>query len=159
MSRVIEFRDAVGDITFARAVSPTSYEWRCPDCSPHWDTAHLCEVDDPSDIHHVATDEIKELCAERAMVFDGGRMNDKEKANAIEFGKREPPRGWIQWKGTGVCVDIHCACGEMSHFDGEFMYYIQCCHCGRKYSCDGNIRLHEIRDGSVDDECCLQVTE
>ena len=54
--------------------------------------------------------------------------------------------GWIQWKGTDVCVDIHCECGETSHFDGEFMYVIQCPHCHRKYFANGHIQLIEIDD-------------
>jgi hypothetical protein len=32
--------------------------------------------------------------------------------------------GWIQWKGTDVCMDIHCECGTLSHIDGEFAYII-----------------------------------
>lgn len=52
------------------------------------------------------------------------------------------PHGWIQWKGTDVCMDIHCVCGESTHIDGEFMYYIKCGACGRVYECDGHIQLH-----------------
>ncbi len=56
------------------------------------------------------------------------------------------PHGWIQWKGTNVCIDIHCECGELSHYDGEFMYVIQCPACNRKYFANGNIELIEIED-------------
>lgn len=56
------------------------------------------------------------------------------------------PHGWIQWKGTDVCIDIHCECGELSHFDGEFMYVIQCPSCKRKYFANGHIQLIEIDD-------------
>jgi hypothetical protein len=56
------------------------------------------------------------------------------------------PHGWIQWKGTDVCIDIHCQCGELSHFDGEFMYVIQCPYCHRKYMANGHIQLIEIED-------------
>lgn len=38
--------------------------------------------------------------------------------------------GWIQWKGTDVCMDVHCKCGEHSHLDAEFAYYIKCPKCG-----------------------------
>lgn len=54
------------------------------------------------------------------------------------------PHGWIQWKGTDVCIDIYCECGAHLHHDGDFMYYIQCGKCQRYYECDGHIRLHEI---------------
>ena len=58
-------------------------------------------------------------------------------------------RGWIQWKGTDVCIDIHCRCGELSHFDGGFMYYIKCPYCGQVYKADPNIKL--IRTNEEDD--------
>ncbi len=54
--------------------------------------------------------------------------------------------GWIQWKGTDVCIDIHCICGFLSHFDGDFMYVIQCPICDRKYFVNGHIELIEIED-------------
>ena len=54
------------------------------------------------------------------------------------------PHGWIQWKNTRVCMDIHCECGEMTHFDGDFCYHIKCCACGRIYECDGNIQLRAL---------------
>jgi len=54
------------------------------------------------------------------------------------------PHGWVQWKGTDVCIDIHCDCGEMSHYDGDFMCAIQCPYCNRKYFANGHIQLIEI---------------
>lgn len=58
--------------------------------------------------------------------------------------EHKPPFGWIQWKGTDICCDIHCECGASSHFDGEFMYHIKCPDCGRVYECDGHIQLHPL---------------
>jgi len=50
--------------------------------------------------------------------------------------------GWIQWKGTQACVDIHCAkCGCHSHYDGDFMYFVKCPKCGQIYECNGYIEL------------------
>lgn len=46
---------------------------------------------------------------------------------------KQKPHGWIQWKGTDVCIDIHCECGESSHYDGEFMYAVECPHCERQW--------------------------
>jgi hypothetical protein len=54
------------------------------------------------------------------------------------------PYGWIQWKGTDVCIDLYCKCGEHMHFDGDFMYYIKCPYCSRVYECGGHIRLYEL---------------
>lgn len=48
--------------------------------------------------------------------------------------------GWIQWKGTNVCIDLYCECGEHGHVDEEFFYYYQC-KCGRKYAVGQNVKL------------------
>lgn len=44
-----------------------------------------------------------------------------------------PPNVHIQWKGTDVCLDFRCVCGEDGHFDGYFAYAIRCPTCGRVY--------------------------
>ena len=49
--------------------------------------------------------------------------------------------GWIQWKGTDVCVDLHCVCGHDDHHDGDFFYHWQCPECGVVYSVCGDIKL------------------
>lgn len=54
------------------------------------------------------------------------------------------PHGWIQWKGTDVCMDIHCKCGKSSHIDETFVYNVKCPYCGRVYFCNGHIELTEI---------------
>ena len=62
-----------------------------------------------------------------------------------QFGvPHEAPYGWIQWKGTNVCIDIECACGAHLHHDGDFMYHVQCGRCKQIYECDGFIKLHPI---------------
>ena len=53
------------------------------------------------------------------------------------------PSGWIQWKGTDVCIDIHCSCGGHSHYDGEFMYLVKCPYCGKIWEPNGHILLEE----------------
>lgn len=54
------------------------------------------------------------------------------------------PHGWIQWKGTDVCMDITCTCGFISHFHGEFCYHVKCPKCGQVYECSGFFRLHPL---------------
>lgn len=49
--------------------------------------------------------------------------------------------GWIQWKNTSVCMDLHCKCGCMSHLDGYFCYHCQCPECGAKYAIGENVLL------------------
>ena len=57
---------------------------------------------------------------------------------------KNKPHGWIQWKGTDVCMDLNCKCGELSHIDAEFAYNVQCPFCGTVYFCNGHIELIEV---------------
>lgn len=57
----------------------------------------------------------------------------------------EGPHGWIQWKGTDVCMDIRCLCGELGHVDAEFAYAVRCKACGRIYEVNGHVKLHEVQ--------------
>lgn len=54
---------------------------------------------------------------------------------------KESPHGWIQWKGTSVCMDIHCSCGQLSHIDCEFVYYVRCPQCKKAYMINGHVEL------------------
>lgn len=58
----------------------------------------------------------------------------------------EGPHGWIQWKGTDVCMDVRCTCGAQMHVDGEFVYYIGCKLCGRTYAVGAYVKLVELTD-------------
>jgi len=61
------------------------------------------------------------------------------------------PRGWIQWKGTDVCMDIHCGCGAIDHVDGDFAYFVQCEYCGRIYEVSSSVKLHFVRQEKTPD--------
>jgi hypothetical protein len=54
------------------------------------------------------------------------------------------PHGWIQWKGTDVCMDIHCKCGYHSHLDIDFAYYVKCPKCNTVYMCNPHIEFIEV---------------
>lgn len=41
-------------------------------------------------------------------------------------------------------MDVHCECGELTHIDEEFCYYIKCGNCGKIYECDGHIKLYPL---------------
>lgn len=69
----------------------------------------------------------------------------------ISFNPAKDPHGWIQWKGTDVCIDIHCKCGALAHFDGDFMYHIKCPYCGQIYEVNGHIELIPIAEKDLDD--------
>lgn len=47
--------------------------------------------------------------------------------------KQETANGFIQYKGTDLCMDLNCICGEQSHVDGDFVSLLQCPHCDRIY--------------------------
>lgn len=53
---------------------------------------------------------------------------------------------WIQWKGTDVCMDFHCKCGEHNHIDADFVYSVKCPNCGTCYMCNGHIELIELQE-------------
>ncbi len=72
-----------------------------------------------------------------------------ERTRAI--GAMDLPYGSIQWKGTNVCIDLHCVCGEHSHVDAEFFYRFQCPECGRKYHVSANVKLIEATPDEVAD--------
>ena len=52
--------------------------------------------------------------------------------------------GWIQWKGTDACIDLHCRCGYHGHRDGDFLYFVECPECNRAYALGQNIKLIEL---------------
>ena len=65
--------------------------------------------------------------------------NNKKAKNtdeALKIGKKykDHPHGWIQWKGTDVCMDIYCKCGYHSHIDAEFAYHVECPICHTVYA-------------------------
>jgi hypothetical protein len=52
------------------------------------------------------------------------------------------PHIWVQWKGTNVCCDIHCECGEMSHYDGDFFYFFKCPACQRYWEVGTHVAIY-----------------
>lgn len=62
--------------------------------------------------------------------------------------------GFIQWKGTDVCMDFHCECGHHNHYDGYFAYVIKCRDCGNLYAPSCNVEMIRIEkaDGFIESE-------
>ena len=75
------------------------------------------------------------------MVKKAKTANDAFK---IQETRKGQPHGWIQWKGTNVCMDIHCECGELTHIDADFSYHVKCGNCGIVYFCNGHIELIKL---------------
>ncbi len=59
------------------------------------------------------------------------------------------PHGWIQFKGTNVCMDVHCECGAITHIDAEFCYAVICCECRREYEVNGSVKLVLVPPGKA----------
>ena len=68
------------------------------------------------------------------------------------------PHGWIQWKGTGVCLDFYCKCGAHGHLDAEFCYFVKCGKCGQVYEMSGHVEAHPI-DAVPRGSCDAKVAE
>jgi len=54
------------------------------------------------------------------------------------------PHGWIQWKGTDVCLDFYCKCGAHGHLDAEFAYHVKCGRCGQVYEMSGHVEARPV---------------
>jgi hypothetical protein len=67
--------------------------------------------------------------------------------------KFDRPCAWVQWKGTDVCMDISCDCGESWHLDSIGAYYVKCSACGKIFFCNGHIQLIEIENTEDFHEC------
>ena len=79
------------------------------------------------------------LTNEKMSVYDRIYSQDQQLDNDVT-------RGWIQWKGTDVCMDVHCKCGYHGHFDGDFFYAYECPKCKTKFAVGQNIKFIELKD-------------
>ena len=50
---------------------------------------------------------------------------------------------FVQWKGTDVCMDFRCECGDGGHFDGDFAYAVRCNGCGTVWEMPSNVFLRK----------------
>jgi hypothetical protein len=76
---------------------------------------------------------------------------DRQEADPVIQEIQKGPFGWVQWKGTRVCMDVHCPCGELGHVDAEFAYRIRCAACGRTFSVCVHVRLIEISTKEIEE--------
>jgi hypothetical protein len=56
------------------------------------------------------------------------------------------PHAFIQWKGTDVCLDFYCPCGQQSHYDGDFAYAVQCPVCDREFAMPHTVQMVEVTE-------------
>lgn len=74
------------------------------------------------------------------------KAKNKDEAWNLQEMYKDHPHAWIQWKGTNVCMDVRCKCGEPSHIDADFAYYVKCPKCKTVYMCNGHIELIEVEE-------------
>lgn len=73
-------------------------------------------------------------------------VKSKEEASEISCNSGSQFQAWIQWKGTDVCLDLRCECGEITHLDADFAYFVRCCLCKRVYMLNPNIEIVRVED-------------
>lgn len=56
------------------------------------------------------------------------------------------PHCFIQWKGTDVCMDLHCECGQHIHIDAEFAYAVQCVKCETIWEMPSHIYPRRVKE-------------
>lgn len=61
-------------------------------------------------------------------------------------------QAWIQWKGTDVCMDVHCSCGVRGHIDADFAYRYKCLACKKLFDIAGYVRLIEVPADEIESE-------
>lgn len=76
----------------------------------------------------------------------GKKVKDFDATWAVQEQYEGVPHGWVQWKGTDVCMDVWCKCGAHHHIDAAFAYHVKCATCGTVYCCNGHIELIELEE-------------
>lgn len=56
----------------------------------------------------------------------------------------EGTHGHIQLKGTDLCMDFTCECGNADHIDGAFVYAVKCEACGAVWGMNPYIKLERL---------------
>ena len=72
---------------------------------------------------------------------------------------------FVQWKGSNVCIDVQCECGNDVHIDSVmFAYYFHCPECDRYYALCPDVKLipivsDEARAELIADDCAIEMDE
>lgn len=64
------------------------------------------------------------------------------------FTKHNRNDGFIQWKGTDVCMDFYCDCGWHNHYDGYFAYEVECGQCGEVFAPSSSVEMIKLENHS-----------
>ncbi len=63
----------------------------------------------------------------------GALLTDAQVFKLVNKLMQRIPHTFVQHKGTEMCADHYCACGEQFHIDCDFQYYVKCKACGQHY--------------------------
>lgn len=58
--------------------------------------------------------------------------------------------GFIQWKGTDVCIDLRCECGYHGHYDGLSLYFYRCPACLAGYALGQIVAMIRLNEDQVE---------
>lgn len=64
--------------------------------------------------------------------------------SVVADGQEGRPRSFVQWKGTDLCMDFTCVCGQGGHIDDDFVYFLRCPSCARVYELAPVVSVREI---------------
>lgn len=71
----------------------------------------------------------------------------KDHSEAYEHFTDHEKNGFIQWKGTDVCLDFTCECGTNNHYDDYSAYAVQCSGCGSYYALSPKVEMLRVETG------------
>lgn len=80
------------------------------------------------------------------MTLDQKKLQDKILEQERLAFPTETPQGFIQYKGTNICIDLICKCGYRGHYDGDFLYYYRCPKCNTVYQLSCRVKLYELSE-------------
>ena len=72
--------------------------------------------------------------------------NGKQILNDANWDISKHCRNYIQWKGTDVCMDFHCMCGNSIHIDDDFVYAVKCLSCNTVWELGTEVQVTELTD-------------
>lgn len=82
------------------------------------------------------------------------KAKNKDEASKMQESYEGKPHGWVQWKGTDVCMDVHCKCGALCHIDADFAYHVKCMECKTVYFVNGHVEFIELDEEP--DSCVIE---
>lgn len=80
------------------------------------------------------------------MVKDRVMKTVKNFKEANDLFCSESRKTFIQWKGTDLCMDFYCECGEHNHYDGYFAYTIICSSCNQVYALEPSVNIIKLSE-------------